>query len=203
MDNNRFLFLEEELKVFSDTGALEQNKKQGLITKAKSKYSTQKVSPQVAAAIVGVGWKIFEFGWAQTEGDISVKLARMEGAKLPSDDTSYQNRGVWQKKTIRIYEKYGSRIGDEISAKFDLSFKYNGHGVGYIDMDHIESNDAIAFGLNVEAKLMADPNNYNSNNGGQIMSMVEVTFNYRFTHSWENDVIKVKRLKLYGDGTVI
>ncbi|NMH88789.1 hypothetical protein [Flavivirga algicola] len=201
MNNNRFLFLEEELKGFSEHP---DNK---LIQ--KKKLSTQKnpaAGVAVAGAVIagaGVGWQIFEFAWAQTEGDIKVKLARMEGAKLPSDDKSYQNKGVWKKKTVRIYEKYGSRIGDEISAKFDLSFKYNDYGVGYIDIDHVESNDAIAFGLNVEAKLMADPNNYTSNNGGQSMSMIEVTFNYRFTHSWENDVIKVKRLKLYGDGTVI
>ncbi|OEK08226.1 hypothetical protein A8C32_01820 [Flavivirga aquatica] len=200
MNNNRFLFLEEDLKVFSEQPSKLIHKK---------KYSTQKTPAAgvaLAGAVIagtGVGWQIFEFAWAHTEGDIKVKLARMEGAKLPGDDKSFQNKGTWKKKTVRIYEKDGSRIGDEISAKFDLSFKYNGYGVGYIDMDHVESNDAVAFGLNVEAKLMADPNTYISNNGGQDMAMVEVTFNYRFTHSFQNDLIKVKRLKLYGDGTVI
>lgn len=203
MNNNRFLFLEEELKVFSE-------KPNKLIQ--KKKLSTQK-NPAAAAggvaiagaviAGVGVGWKIFEFAWAQTEGDIHVKLARMEGAKLPGDNASYQNSGVWNKKTVRVYEKLTNNLGDEISAKFDLSFKYNGNGVGYIDMDHVQSNDAVGWGLHVEAKLMADPNTYTSNNGGQDMAMIEITFNYRFTRSIGSDVIKVKRLKVYGDGTVI
>jgi len=197
---NRFLYLEKELVGFD---AKKQKKKKGFMSKVKSKYSMQKVSPQVAAAIVGVGWKIFEFAWKQAEGDIHVKLARMEGAKLPNDDMSFQNKGTWQKKTVRIYEKVSNNIGDEISAKFDLSFKYNGHGVGYIDMDHVASNDAVAQGLFVEAKLMADPNTYSSRNGGQDMSMIEVTFNYRFTHTWQSDLIKIKRLKIYGDGTVV
>ncbi|WP_044398250.1 hypothetical protein [Lacinutrix sp. Hel_I_90] len=200
--SNRFLFLEKELTGFDANNT----KKKGFMSKTKSKYSTQKIAPAAAAAVVaavGVGWKIFEFGWAQTEGDIDVKLARMEGSKLPSDDTSFQNKGVWQKKTIRVYKKFENYATDEISAKFDLSFKYNGYGVGYIDMDHVESNDAIGWGLKVEAKLMADPQNYTSNNGGQSMSMIEVTFNYRFSRSIGSDVIKIQRYKLYGDGTVI
>jgi hypothetical protein len=200
--SNRFLFLEKELSVF-DTN---NTKKKGFMSKTKSKYSTQKIAPAAAAAVIagaGLGWQIFEFAWTQAEGDIHVKLARMEGAKLPSDDTSFQTKGTWKKKTVRIYEKATNNMGDEISAKFDLSFKYNDYGVGYIDMDHVASNDALAQGLFVEAKIMADPNNYTSQNGGQKMSMIEVTFNYRFTHSWQSDLIKVKRLKIYGDGTVI
>ena len=132
MNNNRFLFLEKELEVFTE-------QPRELLKKKKKKLSTQK-NPAAAAggvaiagaviAGVGVGWKIFEFAWAQTEGDIHVKLARMEGAKLPSDDKKYQNKGVWNKKTVRIYEKFTNYLGDEISAKFDLSFKHNGYGVG-------------------------------------------------------------------------
>ena len=199
MDNNRFLFLEDELKVYSGQGPVK------LASVKKQNLSKQKVAPAVAGAVIagaGLGWKIFEFAWAQTEGDIHVKLARMEGAKLPGDDEQYKN-GVWNKKTVRIYERVTNNLGDEISAKFDLSFKYNSNGVGYIDMDHVQSNDAVGWGLHVEAKLMADPNTYTSNNGGQDMAMVEITFNYRFTRSIGSDVIKVKRLKVYGDGTVI
>ena len=160
MTTNRFLGLETELNVFD---ANSSKKKPINMVKSKSAYSRQQNPAAVAGAViagVGAGWTIFEFAWAQTEGDIRVKLARMEGPKLPSDDSSFQNKGIWQKKTIRVYEKIENHLTDEISAKFDLSFKYNGYGVGYIDMDHVESNDAVGWGLNVEAKLMADPNNY-------------------------------------------
>lgn len=202
MENNRFLFLEKDLLFF--------NKKQDKLVKSKSNYSTQK-TPAVAIAAagaviagVGLGWKIFEFAWAQTEGDIHVKLARLEGAKYPYDDEAkYKDKGIWEKKTIEVYRKVTNKLGDEISAKFDLSFKYNGYGIGYIDMDHKKSNDAVFWGLHVEAKLMVDPNNYISNKGGQKMSMIEITFNYRFDRTIGSDVIKIQRYKLYGDGTVI
>ena len=200
MNTNRFLFLEKELKMFTD--------KPGKLVKSnKKQLSTQKNPAAVAGAVIagaGLGWKIFEFAWKQTEGDIHVKLARLEGAKYPSDDEKkYKNKGIWKKKTVRVYKKVTNHIGDEISAKFDLTFKYNGYGVGYVDMDHTNSNDAVGWGLHVEAKMMVDPNNYTSNNGGQSMSMIEVTFNYRFTRSIGSDVIKIKRYKIYGDGTVI
>ena len=199
---NRFLFLEEELLVFSD-----HKKKPDKFVKGKSKFSTQKTPLAVAGAVIagaGLGWKVFEFAWAQTEGDIRVKLARLEGAKHPSDDEAkYKNKGIWKKKTVKVYRKFTNHIGDEISAKFDLTFKHNGYSVGYVDMDHTKSNDAVGWGLDVQAKMMVDPNNYTSNNGGQSMSMIEVTFNYRFTRSLGSDIIKIQRYKIYGDGTVV
>lgn len=206
--NNRFLTLEEELTVFDAKKAiLQKGEKTKKMVKGKSLYSQQQNPAAVAGAVIagsGLGWKIFEFAWSHTEGDIKVKLARLEGAKYPSDDEAqYKNKGIWKPKTVTVYEKYTNHIGDEISSKFELRFKYNGYGVGYIDMDHTKSNDAVGWGLNVEAKLMVDPNNYTSNNGGQSMAMIEVTFNYRFTRSIGSDIIKIKRFKLYGDGTVI
>lgn len=194
--NNRFLFLEEELSVFD--AKRQKKKKPGY--RAKAKYAMQKGAAAVIAA-VGVGWKIFEFAWAQTAGDIRIKLTRMEGSKLPNDDTSLQNRGSWHNKTIRVYRKMETVAGDEISAKFDLKYKYNGYGVGYIDIDHVYSNDAFAWGLDVEAKLMQGPD-YNSRNGSHKVSSVELTFNYRFHSNLHNDVIKVSRYKLFGDGRV-
>jgi len=197
MNTNRFLYLEKELTVFNDAP-----KKYATKTKAK-KYASQK-SGGGAVAIAGLGWKVFEFAWKQTEGDVHTKLARMEGAKYPYDKKDeYQNKAAWQNKSRTVYQRVTNLAGDEISSKFTLRFKHNGYGVGYVDIDHSESNDAIGWGLNVEAKIMADPNQYNSRNGGQVMSMVEVTFNYRFSRSIGSDIIKIKRYCLYGDGTVI
>ncbi len=200
--SNRFLILVDELTNFD----AKKVKKKTKMVKSQA-YHTQQTPVAVAGAVIagaGLGWKIFEFAWAQTEGDIKVKLARLEGAKYPSDDEAqYKSKGIWKPKTVTVYEKVENLASDEISAKFALRFKYNGYGVGYIDIDHIQSNDAVGWGLNVEAKLMVDPNNYTSRNGGQTMSMIEVTFNYRFTRSIGSDVIKLKRYKIYGDGTVI
>ncbi len=201
MNNNRFLYLEKELTVFAE------NPKKYATKHSKAKgYSTQK-NPALAGAVIagaGLGWKIFEFAWSQTEGDIKVKLARLEGAKYPYDKKDdYHNKAAWKRKRKTVYSKVTNHLGDEISSKFDLNFKYNGYGVGYIEIDHSNSNDAVGWGLDVEAKIMVDPNQYTSRNGGQEMAMIDVTFNYRFSRSLGSDIIKIKRYSLYGDGTVI
>lgn len=199
--SNRFLFLVDELTKFD----AKKVKKKTKMVKSQA-YHTQQTPVAVAGAVIagaGLGWKIFEFAWAQTEGDIKVKLARLEGAKYPSDDEAqYKNKGIWKDKTVRVYEQVENALV-KTSAEFELRFKYNDYGVGYIDMDHVESDDSPLWGLFVEAKLMVNPNNYTSRNGGQSMAMIEVTFNYRFTRTGRDDIIKLKRYKLYGDGTVI
>ena len=133
--NNRFLYLEEELSEFD----VKKHKKKKARKKHKAEGNKSGLALQqnpvaVAGAVIagaGLGWKIFEFAWANTEGDIRVKLARLEGAKYPSDDEAqYKSKGIWQPKTVTVYEKVTNHLGDEISAKFALRFKYNGYGVG-------------------------------------------------------------------------
>ncbi|WP_346882213.1 hypothetical protein [uncultured Algibacter sp.] len=204
MNNNRFLFLEEELKMFSGQhpNALVKKKKQGFISKAKSKYSKQKVAPAVAAAVIGVGWKVIEFIAANSGGDIDAQLSKLEGEKFPNDDKPTYNTGIWRTKTKRVKGMIENGFGIDTSATIELRYKYNGHGVADIDMDLVASDDPPGFGLVVSTKLLPSRNNYTSNNGGQLMSMVEVTFNYKFSRTIGSDIHQIKRFKLFGDGTI-
>ena len=148
MNNNRFLVLEQELLMFdSKKNKNKRSQTPGKIVKSKSIYSRQQ-NPALIIAGAGLGWKVFTWAAAQTEGDITVQLAKLEGAKYPNDDEAqYKNKGIWKTGTKRVYQRVTNKIGDEISAKIDLRFKYNGYGVADIDMDLTNSNDAVGWGL--------------------------------------------------------
>lgn len=199
--SNRFLFLEKELATF-DSDSLKK-KKQGSMVKTKSRYSTQKVAPAVAAAIIGTGWKVIEFIAGNSGGDITVQLAKLVGEKFPNDDKATYNTGIWQTKTKRVKGMIENGFGLDTSATIEMRYKYNGHGVADIDMDLVDSDDPPGFGLDVSTKLLPDRNNYTSNIDGKTMAMVEVTFNYKFSRTIGSDIHQIKRFKLYGDGTII
>jgi hypothetical protein len=172
------------------------------LSKAKSaRFSTQK-NPAVAGAAIaaaGLGWTIFKGIW-DNKGDIEWNLFRMDGAKHPFEQKAkYENIGVWKEQVIKVQSKSENYISDEISATFNLRFKSNGHSVGYVDIDVIDTNDAVGWGLIVEAKIMADPNAYKINNVEPVAAL-DVTFNFRYTRSIGSDIIRVMRLKLYGNG---
>jgi hypothetical protein len=188
---NRFFELKSELN--------QQKKIEKKVKLANSKnYSMQK-SPTIAAA--GLGWSVFK-GIMDNDGDIRWKLDRMEGAKYPNDDEKkYKNVGIWKTQVVKVdsfYDQYGI---DEISATFNLSFKYNGQAVGYIDIDNIKTNDALGWSLEVEAKIMVDPNNYFNKGSSDPISMIEVKFHFRFIMTVGSDKIWTDHYKLYGDGT--
>lgn len=162
------------------------------------------VAPAVVAAgvaVAGLGYQIFK-GILDNEGDIYWQLQQMDGAKHPFDrKTQYENIAAWQTKRLQVRQKVTNKLGDEISATFELGFKYNGYSVGYVSMENTGTNDAALWGLKVEAKIMADPQAYKINNK-QPIAALDVTFNYRFTRTIGSDSIYVERLKLYGNGRV-
>lgn len=153
-----------------------------------------------AVAIAGLGWQVFT-GIATNVGDIHWTMQRMEGAKHPWDQAStYQNRGAWQTKTITSKGEGTTGFGlDEISATFEISFRYNGNSVGYVNIQNVGTNDAPFWGIEVQGTIMPDPNAYEIG-GVRPLAAVEVTMNYRFTHSIRDDVIYIQRITLYGDG---
>ena len=199
--SNRFLGLEKELTVFDTKSSKKKNK--SLLSKIKTQYSMQKVAPAVAAAIIGTGWKIIEFLAGNAGGDIEVQLIKMEGEKFPNDDKATYNKSIWQTKTHIVKGIIEKPLWPDTSATIEMRFKYNGHGVADVDMNLKETEDAPGFGLVVTTKMLPSRNNYRSKIGNQLMSMIEVTFNYRFTKAGFNDMFLTMRYELYGDGTVI
>jgi hypothetical protein len=158
-----------------------------------------------AVAIAGLGWSVFQ-GIGNNKGDIEWSLQRMDGAKHPWDQKDkYENIGRWQKKTVRVSRAITWEIPltgvvtGELSAAFELTFQYNGHSVGFVSIHNVNTNDELGGGMKVEATIMPDPNSYRVNNVEPIAA-VEVTFNFRFTYTLENDDIYLEKYLLFGNG---
>jgi hypothetical protein len=154
------------------------------------------------AAVAAATWEVFT-KVADNEGDIRWELARMEGAKHPWDDAKWANSGVWQTKTVRSKARIdtGPFGLDEFSAEFEITFRYNGHSVGYVDIQHVDDSDAPFWGMSVKAVIMPDPNTYNVANQSNV-AKVEVTLNYTFEHSIRDNDVQITVVELFGTGHV-
>ena len=64
------------------------------------------------------------------EGDIDWELDQMKEAKHPWNQEKW-GAGIWTSKSVVFEQGMSTVLGDEISAKFRVNYKYNGHSVGY------------------------------------------------------------------------
>lgn len=166
----------------------------------KQTETSQSQAVATVATVVGVGYTIASEA-LQNKGDITWKLQTMKGAKHPWDKKKLYDKGPWTTKTFDADCWSENPIGDRISAKFEVRFRYNGNSVGYITIQNTGTNDAVGWGLDVNTTIMPDPQAYKIK-GKQPIAAVELTFNYRFTRSIGADKIYVQRLTLKGNGDV-
>jgi hypothetical protein len=162
-------------------------------------------NPALIIAGAGLGFTIFK-GISDNRGDVTWNLSKVDGQKCPNDDEAkYKNKAVWQEKSFEVVQRTEG-IGGllPMSATFEVKFKYNGYGVGFISMQFLRSEDAMGWGLNVDASIMGDPNNY-SRDDGELMSSFDITFNYRFSTSipFRDDDVWIGNYKIYGDGKFV
>ena len=162
-------------------------------------------NPAVVIAAAGLGWQILN-GLINNKGDVSWNLSKMEGQKSPYDDEAkYKNKAVYDEKSFVVTQKTTSVGGIlPMSADFEVKFKYNGYAIGFVSIQHLRNQDAMGWGLFVEATMMVDPNSYQRADG-EPMAAVDLTFNYRFTTNipFRDDDVWIVTYKLYGDGRVV
>ena len=132
------------------------------------------------------------------EGDIEWGLDQMKEAKYPWNQEKW-GAGIWTSNSVDFYQGMDTVLGDEISAKFRINYKYNGHSVGYFVIDNINTEDAAFWGLKVTAKISPDPNAYDID-GKRPVAAVEVYWNYKFDHFYWGDKIYSGKIKFYGNG---
>lgn len=189
----------------SYSGASSVFRSYAAFAKAKSLPRVSRAqTPAVAVAAVGVGFQILQ-GFIDNRGDISYDLAKMDGQKCPSDDEAkYKNKANYQDKVFTV-TKETTGIGgiNDMSADFEVHFKYNGYAVGYVLMNYARGQDAVGWALDVKADMMADPNDYQRSDGER-MSAVQLTFTYRFSTSipFRDNDVWVGTYKIFGDGHV-
>jgi hypothetical protein len=155
---------------------------------------------EIASAIAGaVMTRILD-----NEGDIHWELDQLNGVLHPDGKSSSPSSAVYSSKRIPVngifVENY---LSDRISADFEITFQYNGASVGYIQVSNVGTNDAVGWGLTVKENIMPDPNTYTTvPPSASRFSAIKVRFEYHFSRSIGSDVIALRELTLFGNGSV-
>jgi hypothetical protein len=140
---------------------------------------------------------------ANNEGDITWELDQLRGYKHPNDTAPSPMPPTSDAKPIRLTGwpsvEVGFLVTDKISAGFEINWQYNGRSVGNVLISNIATNDAAGMGLVVKAKIMDDNIVYPRNN--PTFAALRVRFEYRFTHFVRGDIIAIRDIRLFGDGT--
>jgi hypothetical protein len=140
---------------------------------------------------------------ANNDGDITWELDQLRGYKHPNDVAPSPMPPAYDAKPIRLKGwptvEVGFLVTDEISAGFEINWQYNGRSVGNVLISNIATNDAVGMGLVVKAKIMDDNIVYPRSN--PTFAALRVRFEYRFTHYVRGDIIAIRDIRLFGDGT--
>jgi len=135
-------------------------------------------------------------------GDISWELDQLKGLKVPGDDNARRGAESYRTITTAVKEwpvvEVGFGITDEIYADFEMEWQCNGHSVGNLTIKNTHTNDAIGWGLTVDAKINDDSTVYPAD-----VAAIRVTFQYRFSGPpLRSDALAIRDFTLFGDGTI-
>ena len=137
------------------------------------------------------------------QGDVSWELDQLpKDALHPGGASTTPGPSVWQTQTISLpglrCENY---LGQETFADFEVTFKYNGASVGFIEVTTTKAEDGWGWGLTVRENITADPNSYNTVPPGPgRFAAAKLRFHFRFDHTPLQEVIGIIDLTIYGNG---
>jgi hypothetical protein len=132
------------------------------------------------------------------DGTITWQLDQMRGIKWPNDMKPDSSAPFTDAKSIRLddWPFTTAPDGDDQSAWFSIDWQYNGTALGNIAITNVGTNGALLRKLYVEAKIMDDNKLYTNN-----CAALRIRFNYRFSWMMGSDIIAIRNIHLYGDGT--
>jgi hypothetical protein len=149
------------------------------------------------SAAIAIGTFIVET-IRDSHGDVTWEVDQFRGIKHPNDKAP-ANPGPFRDGASISLDDWPVSGGliDDISAWFKIDWQYNGQSLGNVRIVNIGTNDAVGWGLTVRAQIMDDNKVYAPNN----CAALRLTFHYRFDRSIGSDVIAIRNVTLYGDGT--
>ena len=155
---------------------------------------------EIASTIAGVAMTRV----VDNEGDVRWELDQMpKDAFHPGAAAASPSTAAWQSTTIQLpglrCENY---LGQETFSDFEVTFKYNGASLGFIEVTPTKAQDAWAWGLTVKETMTADPRVFDTSPPtGARFAAVKLRFHFRFDHAPADDVIGYIDLTLYGNGS--
>ena len=154
---------------------------------------------EIASSIVGAAMSRI----LDNEGDVRWELDQLQGMKHPWNNPANAGAAAYSTTTLTVYgPKAATVVGlDEIYADSEISFQYNGHSLGNVQISTTRSNDAVGAGLAVKATIMDEANTFTKPPGTEHFAALKVRFHYRFDNALYGDLIAITDFTLYGDGT--
>lgn len=150
----------------------------------------------IAAAVVGAAFTRL----LSNAGDVSWELDQMSGLKHPNDTAPSPLPAFQDGAVVRLVDwpRSGGLI-DSISAGFEVRWQHNGQSLGNVQISNVATNDAIGWGLTVQARIMNDSIVYPRNEPR--FAALRIRFDYRFTRGIGSDLLAWRELHLFGNGT--
>jgi hypothetical protein len=135
-------------------------------------------------------------------GDVSWELDQLKGLKVPGDDNARRGGETFRTITTAVkgwpVVEVGFGVTDEIYADFEMEWQCNGNSVGNLTIKNTHTNDAVGWGLSVDAKVNDDSTVYPGD-----VAAIRATFHYRFTGPpLRSDAVAIRDFTLFGDGTI-
>jgi hypothetical protein len=135
-------------------------------------------------------------------GDVSWELDQLRGLKVPGDDNARRGSETYRTITTAVKEwpvvEVGFGVTDEIYADFEMEWQCNGHSVGNLTIKNTHTNDAVGWGLTIDAKINDDSTVYQGD-----VAAIRVAFQYRFSGPpLRSDALAIRDFTLFGDGTI-
>ncbi len=136
------------------------------------------------------------------EGDVKWELDQLKGLKHVRDNPANAGSDPYYDAKINITGPVVENgFTDQIYANFEVLWQYNGHSLGNITISDTQTNDAIAWGLEVKASINDDAKVYPVSKGSGECAGLQIRFYFRFTRVIGSDKIWILDLSLHGDGT--
>jgi hypothetical protein len=138
------------------------------------------------------------------QGDITWELDQFRGIKHTNDQAPGPAAGFHDATALRFtdWPKVENHLGDQISAGFSVEWQYNGRSLGNVRITNVATNDAVGWGLAVRGQIMDDNAVYASQDDPAVnVAALRVRLHYRFTRVVGADLIAVRDVHLFGDGT--
>jgi len=157
-----------------------------------------------AATIAGTVIQII----ASNSGDIRTNLSAWAGTKHPNDvapatSARFQNGEI----SLRDWPVLGATFGiDDIYCWLKIRWQYNGTSISHVYIDDDGHDDALDWGLTVNATIEDDSRLYPRSSqatlpGAAEVPALHVNITYTFDNTVADDHVANTRVTLYADGT--
>jgi V8-like Glu-specific endopeptidase/cell wall-associated NlpC family hydrolase len=155
------------------------------------------VVTEIASAVAGAAMSRV----ADNSGDISWQLDQLRGLKHPNDRAPDPVPAFHDGPVIRLVGWPKIDVGgiDEISAGFEIRWQYNGRSLGNVQISNVATNDAVGWGLKVEAQIMDDNIVYPTSN--PTFAALRIRFNYTFSCVVGSDRLAFREIHLFANGS--